>query len=147
MIQIDQEVSKLLELKAQLKQNSQNNGLSSSDAKRPLQLKTPKGMQDYGPQQMSIRERVFEKIVKCFKRHGAQAIDTPVCELREILMNKYGDDSKLIYDLQDQGGCCISPLSSCFNPLNTNTNPGVPLTSFDTIDIDTIRWRIVVIEV
>jgi hypothetical protein len=30
------------------------------------------------------------------------AIDTPVFELRETLMGKYGEDSKLIYDLADQ---------------------------------------------
>ena len=28
----------------------------------------------------------------------------PVFELKEILTGKYGEDSKLIYDLQDQGG-------------------------------------------
>lgn len=39
-----------------------------------------------------------------FKRHGAVSIDTPVFELRETLMGKYGEDSKLIYDLADQGG-------------------------------------------
>ncbi|KAL6315297.1 hypothetical protein AAG906_000387 [Vitis piasezkii] len=39
-----------------------------------------------------------------FKRHGAMALDTPVFELRETLMGKYGEDSKLIYDLADQGG-------------------------------------------
>ena len=32
------------------------------------------------------------------------ALDTPVFELRDILSGKYGEDSKLIYDLQDQGG-------------------------------------------
>ena len=31
------------------------------------------------------------------------AIDTPVFELRETLVGKYGEDSKLIYDLADQG--------------------------------------------
>lgn len=31
-------------------------------------------------------------------------IDTPVFELREILTGKYGEDSKLIYNLEDQGG-------------------------------------------
>lgn len=31
-------------------------------------------------------------------------IDTPVFELKEILTGKYGEDSKLIYDLADQGG-------------------------------------------
>lgn len=36
------------------------------------------------------------------------AIDTPVFELRETLMGKYGEDSKLIYDLADQGGEILS---------------------------------------
>ena len=31
-------------------------------------------------------------------------ISSPVFELKEILSGKYGEDSKLIYDLQDQGG-------------------------------------------
>jgi histidyl-tRNA synthetase len=34
--------------------------------------------------------------------HGGVALDTPVFELRETLMSKYGEDSKLIYDLADQ---------------------------------------------
>jgi histidyl-tRNA synthetase len=34
--------------------------------------------------------------------HGATVLDTPVFELRETLMGKYGEDSKLIYDLADQ---------------------------------------------
>ncbi|KAJ5440736.1 Histidine-tRNA ligase/ATP phosphoribosyltransferase regulatory subunit [Penicillium cf. griseofulvum] len=38
------------------------------------------------------------------RRHGGTALDTPVFELREILAGKYGEDSKLIYDLKDQGG-------------------------------------------
>jgi len=47
---------------------------------------------------------VFNKIVSTFKRHGAETIDTPVFELKEVLTGKYGEDSKLIYDLADQGG-------------------------------------------
>lgn len=39
-----------------------------------------------------------------FECHGGQELDTPVFELKEILSGKYGEDSKLIYDLQDQGG-------------------------------------------
>jgi histidyl-tRNA synthetase len=53
---------------------------------------------------MAIRERVFSTIISVFKRHGAVTIDTPVFELREILTGKYGEDSKLIYNLEDQGG-------------------------------------------
>ena len=47
-------------------------------------------------------------IIDTFKRHGAETIDTPVFELKETLTGKYGEDSKLIYDLQDQGGEILS---------------------------------------
>lgn len=47
---------------------------------------------------------MFRKITTVFKRHGAATIDTPVFELKELLSGKYGEDSKLIYDLEDQGG-------------------------------------------
>jgi histidyl-tRNA synthetase len=53
---------------------------------------------------MVIRDKIFATITDCFKRHGAVTIDTPVFELKEILAGKYGEDSKLIYDLADQGG-------------------------------------------
>jgi len=53
---------------------------------------------------MTIREKVFQTITSCFKRHGAVTIETPVFELKETLTGKYGEDSKLIFDLQDQGG-------------------------------------------
>ncbi|XP_074572908.1 histidine--tRNA ligase, cytoplasmic-like [Curcuma longa] len=66
--------------------------------------KIPKGTRDFGKEQMAIRERAFSIITGVFKMHGAVALDTPVFELRETLMGKYGEDSKLIYDLADQGG-------------------------------------------
>ena len=47
---------------------------------------------------------MFKVITTCFKRHGAVTISTPVFELKETLTGKYGEDSKLIYDLADQGG-------------------------------------------
>ena len=53
---------------------------------------------------MVIRDKIFSTITDVFKRHGGVTIDTPVFELREILAGKYGEDSKLIYDLADQGG-------------------------------------------
>ncbi|XP_063304121.1 histidine--tRNA ligase, cytoplasmic-like [Pelobates fuscus] len=72
--------------------------------KQSFALKTPKGTHDVHPHQMAIREKVFNTVVNCFKRHGAESIDTPVFELKELLTGKYGEDSKLIYDLEDQGG-------------------------------------------
>lgn len=53
---------------------------------------------------MSVRSSIFNTIVGVFEKHGAVTIDTPVFELKEILTGKYGEDSKLIYDLKDQGG-------------------------------------------
>ncbi|XP_075458084.1 histidine--tRNA ligase, cytoplasmic-like isoform X2 [Ascaphus truei] len=47
-------------------------------------LKTPKGTRDVHPKQMAIRERVFRTVVNCFKRHGAENIDTPVFELKDF---------------------------------------------------------------
>uniref|UniRef100_A0AAA9S199 histidine--tRNA ligase n=1 Tax=Bos taurus TaxID=9913 RepID=A0AAA9S199_BOVIN len=66
------------------------------------------GTRDYSPRQMAVREKVFDVIISCFKRHGAEVIDTPVFELKETLTGKYGEDSKLIYDLKDQGGELLS---------------------------------------
>ncbi|KFP89972.1 Histidine--tRNA ligase, cytoplasmic, partial [Apaloderma vittatum] len=96
---IAKEVAKLLEMKAQL---------GGDEGKHKFVLKTPKGTRDYSPKQMAIRERVFDAIITCFKRHGAEVIDTPVFELKETLTGKYGEDSKLIYDLKDQGGELLS---------------------------------------
>lgn len=56
------------------------------------------------PLQMAIKEKAFDTIKGVFKKHGASEIDTPVFELKETLTGKYGEDSKLIYDLEDQGG-------------------------------------------
>ncbi|KAJ5138427.1 Histidine-tRNA ligase/ATP phosphoribosyltransferase regulatory subunit [Penicillium bovifimosum] len=67
-------------------------------------LKTPKGTKDWSGSDALLRDRIFTTISNVFKRHGGTALDTPVFELREILAGKYGEDSKLIYDLKDQGG-------------------------------------------
>ena len=70
--------------------------------------KCAKGTRDMLPSQMAIRERAFNIIKSVFKKHGAVEIDTPVFELKETLMGKYGEESKLIYDLEDQGGELLS---------------------------------------
>ncbi|KAJ1655566.1 Cytoplasmic and mitochondrial histidine tRNA synthetase [Dispira simplex] len=67
-------------------------------------LKTPKGTRDFNDKEMAIREEMFQTIKGVFQQHGGVTIDTPVFELKEILSGKYGEDSKLIYDLEDQGG-------------------------------------------
>jgi histidyl-tRNA synthetase len=70
--------------------------------------KIAKGARDFSPEQMAIRDAAFGAVTAVFRRHGAVSIDTPVFELRETLTGKYGEDSKLIYDLADQGGEALS---------------------------------------
>lgn len=72
------------------------------------EVKVPKGTRDFDPQQTRVRKRVFSIISEVFERHGAESIETPVFELKSTLTNKYGEDSKLIYDLEDQGGEILS---------------------------------------
>jgi histidyl-tRNA synthetase len=70
--------------------------------------KVPKGTRDFLPEQMAIRQRVFSLITSVFERHGAVTIETPVFELKETLLGQYGEESKLIYDIADQGGELLS---------------------------------------
>jgi len=96
---LDEEIAKLKALKLEL-----GDGGAAPPQGGKLILKTAKGTRDYQPQQMAVREKVFNMIISTFKRHGAETIDTPVFELKDVLTGKYGEDSKLIYDLADQGG-------------------------------------------
>jgi histidyl-tRNA synthetase len=95
--------------------------------------KIPKGARDFLPEQMRIREQAFGVIRRVFKRHGAVEIDTPVFELKEVLTGKYGEDSKLIYDLADQGGellslrCMIPPPPPARPPPHSLTHSHLPL--------------------
>ncbi|KAG8728295.1 Cytoplasmic and mitochondrial histidine tRNA synthetase, partial [Ceratobasidium sp. 414] len=99
---IANEMKKLGELKKRLGQLA---GSAKDDPKKGrLVLKTPKGTRDWVPVEMAVRERIFSTLTRVFQTHGGVTIDTPVFELKEILTGKYGEDSKLIYDLQDQGG-------------------------------------------
>ncbi|KAG1313912.1 hypothetical protein G6F64_001883 [Rhizopus arrhizus] len=101
---IDAQVALLLEFKKELAVLEGTDKKASKASKTSFTLKTAKGTKDYNDKDMAIREKVFNTITKVFKKHGAVTIDTPVFELKEILAGKYGEDSKLIYDLADQGG-------------------------------------------
>ncbi|KAL0265549.1 UNVERIFIED_CONTAM: hypothetical protein PYX00_011261 [Menopon gallinae] len=69
-----------------------------------MDLRTPKGTHDYGPRECYLLNRLLRAVTEVFETHGAACIDTPTFELRDLLCNKYGEDSKLIFDLADQGG-------------------------------------------
>ncbi|KAH8895483.1 histidyl-tRNA mitochondrial precursor [Thozetella sp. PMI_491] len=78
--------------------------MTTKEAKSTVQLKTAKGTRDWVGPDLILRDYIFQTISNVFKRHGGTPLDTPVFELRDILTEKYGEDSRLIYDLEDQGG-------------------------------------------
>ena len=91
--------------KENVKDNNEKTGKKEKEKKIDrAKVKAAKGTRDFGPLQMVIRNKIFSTITSVFKKHGAEEIDTPVFELKETLTGKYGEDSKLIYDLNDQGG-------------------------------------------
>jgi histidyl-tRNA synthetase len=74
------------------------------ESKGNNQVKIPKGTRDWVGADIQIRDQIFKAAGDVFARHGGTQLDTPVFELKHVLAGKYGEDSKLIYDLADQGG-------------------------------------------
>jgi histidyl-tRNA synthetase len=69
-----------------------------------IEPRTLKGFRDYGLEEQSGRQIMFSKIQTVFEQFGFLPLSTPVLEYKEILMGKYGDDEKLVYNFQDHGG-------------------------------------------
>jgi histidyl-tRNA synthetase len=70
-----------------------------------IQPRLPKGMRDFLPQEMIKREYVFGIVREVFHLYGFEPLQTPVLELRETLMGKYGEEAeKLIFNAQHPGG-------------------------------------------
>lgn len=67
-------------------------------------LKTPKGTADGPPRHCLLYDMILCKVKRIFVLYGAVPVSTPTFEIKDILTNKYGEDTKLIYDLKDQGG-------------------------------------------
>ncbi|KAM0617882.1 hypothetical protein ACHAO3_001478 [Verticillium nonalfalfae] len=76
----------------------------TAQSRQGTQLKTPKGTRDWVGQDLLLRNHIFQTISDVLERHGGVPLDTPVFELQNILSEKYGEDSRLIYNLEDQGG-------------------------------------------
>lgn len=63
-----------------------------------------KGMRDHLSQAMLLRQHIVETAQRVCERHGFEPLQTPVVEYAEVLEGKLGDDEKLIYRFEDQGG-------------------------------------------
>jgi histidyl-tRNA synthetase len=62
-----------------------------------------RGMRDFLPEQMLLRQHVLGTFRNVFEQYGFEPIETPVIEYLEVLTGKYGEDEKLIYSFQDRG--------------------------------------------
>jgi histidyl-tRNA synthetase len=62
-----------------------------------------RGMRDFLPEQMLLRQHVLGTFRKVFEQYGFEPIETPVIEYLEVLTGKYGEDEKLIYSFKDRG--------------------------------------------
>jgi len=67
-----------------------------------------KGFRDFGPDKMSARLVMLEKIRKSFERFGFAPMETPVLEYEKTLTGKYGAEEKLMYRFSDQGGRAVA---------------------------------------
>lgn len=61
------------------------------------------GFRDFLPDQMRARNHVIDTVKKVYESYGFEPLDTPALEYAELLMGKYGEDEKLIYNFQDHG--------------------------------------------
>lgn len=69
-----------------------------------IEPRTLKGFRDYSANEQFARQAMFQKIQTVFEQFGFSPLSTPALEYKEILMGKYGDDEKLVYSFQDNGG-------------------------------------------
>jgi len=63
-----------------------------------------RGMRDFLPEDMIIRQKIIEKIKKVFEAYGFAPLETPALEYSKLLGKKYGEEERLIYRFKDKGG-------------------------------------------
>lgn len=64
----------------------------------------PKGTRDFGPQEMSRRNYIFNTIREVYSLYGFQQIETPAMENLSTLMGKYGEEGdKLLFKILNSG--------------------------------------------
>ncbi|HDR53309.1 MAG TPA: histidine--tRNA ligase [archaeon] len=66
----------------------------------------PKGMRDFGPDAMILRNQVFSRLETIFESFGFDPLETPVVEMWETIKGKYGDEAEnqMVYHFKDSWG-------------------------------------------
>lgn len=67
-------------------------------------LAIPKGVRDFGPEQMQKRKFIFSTIEKVFQKSGYAPLETPSMENLSVLTGKYGDEGdQLLFRILNSG--------------------------------------------
>jgi histidyl-tRNA synthetase len=70
-----------------------------------IDARLPKGMRDFLPGEVLKRQYVFDVVTNAFETFGFEPIATPVLEMEETLLGKYGAEAeKLIFHAEHPGG-------------------------------------------
>lgn len=77
--------------------------LKMEDKKMFKNEKLLSGFQDFLPSSMLARNELIEKIKKVYERFGFLPQETPCLEYASLLLDKYGDNQKLVYEFKDRG--------------------------------------------
>lgn len=68
-----------------------------------MQIQTLKGFRDFIGDEVTIRRNIFRVFQEIFEKYGYEPLETPTLEYFELLMNKYGEEEKLVYRFEDFG--------------------------------------------
>ena len=68
------------------------------------QVNAPRGMRDFLPSQLGVRQELIEKISDSYLARGFQGIETPIVEdLDRLSSGQGGDNEKLVFKIQKRG--------------------------------------------
>ena len=73
-------------------------------SKQIIKPQTLKGFRDFFPSQTVERQFLMNKIKTVFERYGFQPIETPALEYLETFSGNIGEEEKLFFKFEDQGG-------------------------------------------
>ncbi len=72
-----------------------------------MELSTAKGVRDFPPEEMILRQQVIDTLRRIFERFGFNPLETPIVERYDVLASKYAGGSEIlkeVFRLTDQGG-------------------------------------------
>lgn len=84
-----------------------------------LMIQLPRGTQDYDGKTYEKLEYLKSLITALYKKYRGEFIETPVFELTNVLMDKYGEEEKLIYNIESE-----TKQQDDLNDLEVKSDPG-----------------------